>query len=430
MSNLATRCADSSQLDSSDVTKAAADLPVEWGTLPTANGDSEDGEAAIESATVDKHAHVNTGAELEFHELCLIFPQADGRTLSDMAEDITKNGLKAPIILFEGKILDGRNRYLACRLAGVEPRYKQYTEDEPLQHVISKNLHRRHLSESQRAVVADDVYQRLQGTDHSITREQAAEQFNVSRRSVQTASRVREEAPEGIKQAVLAGTKSLHAADKDCANLHKADLSETKPNAMTTGKKTMSKAVAEIREQKQTEANVKPSLFAQAIADGVHTGKKFRKKVGELTKLIDQCVITVPLVEYLGVCVAIESLEQVIECSKSVPKMIPPKDLEKRLASLQAEKQDLHTEISEVIIFGRDTYPKWIDPLKKEAATDEEKALIKSVEKHFEETWSNVRSDLAQSKNAHFEVLEVNTKEVAASTFTEEFDFMLGDVVF
>ena len=216
------------------------------------------------------------------------------------------------------------------------------------------------------------------------------------------------------------------------------DSSEIEPKAKSNakeveaGKKTVSKAVSELREQKQAEAEVKPSLFAQAVADGVHTGKKFRKKVGDLTKLIDQCQIAVPLTEYLGVCVAVESLERVIECSKSVPKMIKTKtiqELEKQLDAIKSEKQGLHKEIYEVIIFGNKTYHEWMDVLKKEAATDEEKRLLISVKEHFEEIWSNVQSDLAQSKNTRFKVLEVNHKEVAASAFLEGFDKMGGDCI-
>ena len=60
-----------------------------------------------------------------------------------------------PIILCEELILDGRNRWRACQLAGVEPRTRQFPEgQDPLAFVLAANLHRRHLAESQRAMVA------------------------------------------------------------------------------------------------------------------------------------------------------------------------------------------------------------------------------------------------------------------------------------
>lgn len=91
----------------------------------------------------------------EFHEYAHIFPRLSEVELQQLADDITENGLKNPITLYQGKILDGRNRYLACELAGVEPFYTELTNADPLKYVISLNLNRRHLNESQRGVVAE-----------------------------------------------------------------------------------------------------------------------------------------------------------------------------------------------------------------------------------------------------------------------------------
>jgi len=72
----------------------------------------------------------------EFHEIAGIFPLMEKEELEALTKDIAENGLQEPIILYEGKILDGRNRYLACLQAGVEPWFKQYIVDDPLR--ISK----------------------------------------------------------------------------------------------------------------------------------------------------------------------------------------------------------------------------------------------------------------------------------------------------
>ena len=93
-----------------------------------------------------------------YHPICLLFPALGKEELEELAEDIRLKGLLNPIILYEGKILDGRNRYLACPMAGVEPRYVQWKgEGSPLAWVISENLIRRHLTSSQRAVIAHDL---------------------------------------------------------------------------------------------------------------------------------------------------------------------------------------------------------------------------------------------------------------------------------
>jgi hypothetical protein len=96
-------------------------------------------------------------AELEFHEAANIFP-LDEAGLDELAADIKdpKNGQLEDIQTYEGKILDGRRRYLACRKAGVNPRLRPVDGEcrDPVARVLSLNLHRRHLTPSQRAAAA------------------------------------------------------------------------------------------------------------------------------------------------------------------------------------------------------------------------------------------------------------------------------------
>jgi predicted RNA methylase len=77
--------------------------------------------------------------------------------LQELADDIAANGLRNPIVMLDGRILDGRNRYIACKLARVEPRFTEFDGDDPIGWVVSQNLVRRHLTASQRAVVGFDM---------------------------------------------------------------------------------------------------------------------------------------------------------------------------------------------------------------------------------------------------------------------------------
>ena len=95
--------------------------------------------------------------DLKFHELADIFPLLDGTDFDDLLKDIRQNGQAFPIIIHEGKILDGRNRYLACQKLEREPRCEEYTGSDPFQFAITANVHRRHLTISQRAMMASDV---------------------------------------------------------------------------------------------------------------------------------------------------------------------------------------------------------------------------------------------------------------------------------
>jgi hypothetical protein len=71
-----------------------------------------------------------------------------------LVDDIRDKGLLVPIVLYQGKILDGRHRYRACIEAGVEPRFEVRGEADPYGDVASYNLFRRHSDGGQRALDA------------------------------------------------------------------------------------------------------------------------------------------------------------------------------------------------------------------------------------------------------------------------------------
>lgn len=90
---------------------------------------------------------------IEFHDAANIFP-LDDENISSLSDDIKKNGQQQAIELLDGKILDGRRRYMACRMAGVDPKFRSVSPTDPVSYVLSLNLHRRHLSPTQLAMVA------------------------------------------------------------------------------------------------------------------------------------------------------------------------------------------------------------------------------------------------------------------------------------
>jgi hypothetical protein len=91
---------------------------------------------------------------MPIHPVCDLFPMMDTNSLAGLAADIKSNGLLSAIVLHEGQIVDGRNRLLACRKAGVEPRFvdwrQTYTGAMPVDCWIwSLNVERRHLTPDQ-----------------------------------------------------------------------------------------------------------------------------------------------------------------------------------------------------------------------------------------------------------------------------------------
>jgi hypothetical protein len=139
-----------------------------------------------------------------------------------LKDDIAAHGLREPIWVWQGKILDGRNRHRACLELGVACPTREYQGQDPLGFILSMNLHRRHLNESQRAMVAAKMARLPQGmrADRAanlpvvITQAEAAAHLHVSERSVRDAHKVRTEAQPEVVQAVEAGTMAVSAATK------------------------------------------------------------------------------------------------------------------------------------------------------------------------------------------------------------------------
>jgi ParB-like chromosome segregation protein Spo0J len=98
-------------------------------------------------------------AEYEVHPAADLFPLMVGEELQALADDIKANGLRQPIVLdTDDRVLDGRNRLAACKLAKVEPTFET-AEGDPLALVISLNVNRRHLTTGQRAIAAAEAWE-------------------------------------------------------------------------------------------------------------------------------------------------------------------------------------------------------------------------------------------------------------------------------
>ena len=160
--------------------------------------------------------------ELEFHEVANIFPLMDlGEVFEEFMADIEANGLREPIWLYEGKIIDGRNRYNACMAVGVEPVYKTWVGNEVdlVPFVVSLNLHRRHLDESQRGMVGARLANMREGRPKKtasieavFTQDEAADLLNTSRGSIQRATKVLSQGTPELQAKVDAGEVAVSTA--------------------------------------------------------------------------------------------------------------------------------------------------------------------------------------------------------------------------
>jgi hypothetical protein len=87
--------------------------------------------------------------EYRINEIADALPMVSDVELQELADDITANGQIESIKLWNDEIIDGRNRYAACKLAGVEPRFETIEVDDPVSYVTSANVRRRHLTKQQ-----------------------------------------------------------------------------------------------------------------------------------------------------------------------------------------------------------------------------------------------------------------------------------------
>lgn len=148
---------------------------------------------------------------MKFHPLCELFPLMPAKELKALADDITRHGLREPILIYDGQIIDGRNRIRACELARVEPEFKKFDGSDPKALVASLNLHRRHLNAGQRAMLAvkilDYVYEKRGKNCPSVS--ETAKVAETSARTAKNARRVNRSGSKDLKKGVLAGTVPL-----------------------------------------------------------------------------------------------------------------------------------------------------------------------------------------------------------------------------
>jgi len=191
--------------------------------------------------------------EPEEHPAARIFPRLSNTALMELAEDIKKHGLRQPITMHEGKILDGRNRWAACRMvAGVEPEVVEYEGDDPVAFVISQNLRRRHLTQSQLAMVALRV-EKLLAAEAKVGRpKKGANVGPVSKRSAVGAAEATGVSPTYVKDAKAIAKASPEVAQE--VEEGKLSISKAKRDPRVKGKR---RAKSSARVPKLPEALLK-----------------------------------------------------------------------------------------------------------------------------------------------------------------------------
>lgn len=206
---------------------------------------------------------------MKSHEIADCFPLIGGEDLASLAQDIAANGLRRPITLFQDRILDGRNRFQACELAGVTPVFDVFGGDwdAAVKLVASENLYRRHLTSSQRGWAADKLVNlkpgrpAKTGSIEPVSASRAADLLNVGRETVKRARQVRERGVPELGRAVESGDIAVSAA----AELSKLPDDEQR-EVLAAGKQKVRETVAGLRTPRQSAENALTALASAVTA--------------------------------------------------------------------------------------------------------------------------------------------------------------------
>ncbi len=152
---------------------------------------------------------------MEPHQLANMFPDMDGEQFQQLKSDIQANDLLEPVTTYQGSILDGKHRHKACSELGTIPKTVDLEPGtDPLQFVISKNLHRRHLVTSQRSMIAAELAnlsasEKKNGNTGKITLQEAADMMSVSKANVSKAVKLKKVGTKDEIEAVRQGKATV-----------------------------------------------------------------------------------------------------------------------------------------------------------------------------------------------------------------------------
>src|SRR5579885_2545771 len=121
-----------------------------------------------------------TQNEPPIHPAALLMPLMTAEEYAQLRADIREHGLLEPIVMFDGQILDGRHRWRACMDEGIPPHTEEWDgKGTPIEFVISKNLHRRHLTPGQRGMIGVPIAEYIAATEGKAAQQRAAAVTNA-----------------------------------------------------------------------------------------------------------------------------------------------------------------------------------------------------------------------------------------------------------
>lgn len=174
--------------------------------------------------------------DFNLHDLCILWTQAADDDLDCMVEITRKLGgvWNEPGIIWDGLLLDGRNRQIVCKQLGLPYEYREFygNYEQARAYVMAKNLARRHLTREQKAMFAvmaakiDEKYGYGHGPD------------------VKAISRAHNVQPDTVRKAIAIANIAEDEIE-DGQSLR----DDPRINKILTGESSVSKQMQEIKDQ-------------------------------------------------------------------------------------------------------------------------------------------------------------------------------------
>ena len=203
--------------------------------------------------------------DYRIHPLALAFPPASEEDLAALAHDISANGLLHSIVLYEGMILDGRSRAIACSRTGVPLRTEPLRIGaSPIDYVVAANLRRRQLTPAQRAIVAANLMPHYQAQAAARKRVLAGTRANPDGSTPQVPERIREAGQPGEaceKAAQATGTNPRYVIGVVKLKSQAPDLFR----AVASGTMTIPRAMKKLETQRAERPDQEPSPQRSAV---------------------------------------------------------------------------------------------------------------------------------------------------------------------
>ena len=215
--------------------------------------------------------------KLEVNPLAHIIPFPTDDEREGLKEDIRLNGVHEKIVLFEGKILDGRTRQGICLELGIKPEYKNLPSGvNPRKYVISMGIKRRHLTSSQIAAFGveellpefeEEAKKRqqksnavkLQQSESYRAGEHVAKMLKISSKYIYDVKNIKENSPE-LFDKILSGELTISSAKKQIKPLLTVKKKSKRRTQFEIQYKTMLNTIMS-RSKSNTELKASPKFF-------------------------------------------------------------------------------------------------------------------------------------------------------------------------